>query len=107
MNLDLSCNTAEGKVVILHPESVDKLEVVVDGLPIIAKDSGDGSFTFDPADPTKFTAFSGPAAGVSVFSVKGHSIGNPDVTDTVTLTVDLAPPVLADFGLMDGGTVKK
>lgn len=108
MDLALACNTREGKIVTLHPESADKLEAAIEGgFPVFAVDSGDGSFVFDPADPSKFTVMSGAAAGVTVVSVRGHSVGNPDVVDTVTLTVDLAAPILADFGLMDGGTVTK
>lgn len=107
MELVVSCDTAEGKIVLLHPETAEHDPATVEGLPIIAKDSGDGSFTFDTATPDRFIVLSGAAEGVSVFSVKGHSVGGPDVVDTVKLNVSLAIPVLADFGMTDGGTIKK
>lgn len=106
-NLDLTCNTAQGKVVLLHPESADQRAAIVEGTPAFATDSGDATFVYDPATPDRFQVFSGPAAGVSVVSVRGHSAGSPDVVDTVTLTADLAPAVLADFGMSDGGTITK
>ena len=56
----------------------------------VAVESGDGTFTQDPATPMVFTAKAAGAEGETVYTVTGTQQNGPEVSDTVVYTVTAA-----------------
>lgn len=107
-DLAVTCSTAdEGILIDMHPASADGKDAVPEGPIVITKDSGDGDWRQNSTTPLEFEVVAGIAAGDSVFSVRGHSKGAPDVVEKVTLSVTLAAPPLTTFNLTAGAIVPK
>mgnify|MGYP001600512360 CR=1 FL=1 len=100
---DVACNNEQQIPVNSSPSTDTGRPAQVDGALIISVQSGDGTFSQDPATPLVFKAVSGPSAGQTVYLVEADAdlgAGVRRISDTVTLTVTSAEA--ASFGFSAG-----
>jgi hypothetical protein len=108
MALAVTCTNEEKIKVTAAPVTAEGNPAQIDGALTIEVQSGDGTFTQDPAEPLAFFAVSGTALGDTVYKVSGDAdLGSGVVTieDLVTLTVMGAQA--KSFGLTAGAPEAK
>lgn len=103
MPFNVACNNESKITVILTPLTPEKNPTTIDGPLTITVQSGDGTFSQDPAKPLEFKAISGAFLADTVYLVSGDGdmgAGVATIQDTVTLTVGSANA--ASFGFSAG-----
>lgn len=100
MAFNVICDNTQKILLTAAPTYVDPntgalVPAQIDGPLRVEVQSGDGTFSQDPADPLSFFAISGAGLGDTVYGVSADGDLSPsvnDITETVTLTVSAAPP---------------
>lgn len=86
----VTCSNEQKIKVTVTPETASGKPARIDGALKVSVQSGDGTFTQDPADALSFYAVSGDALADTVFLVEADAdlgTGVLNIQDTVTLTV--------------------
>jgi hypothetical protein len=103
MAFGIASNNEQKVKVTASPVTQSGGPAQVDGALTVMVQSGDGTFTQDPADPLSFYAVSGDAPGTTVYLVEADAdlgAGTVLIQDTVEYVVSGAQA--ASFGLTAG-----
>lgn len=106
--LGIASNNEQKVKVTASPVTSSGKPAQIDGALTITVQSGDATFTQDPADPKSFYAVSGDNPGTSVFLVEADAdlgAGTESISDTVEYEVSGAKA--QSFGLTAGAPEPK
>lgn len=98
--LGIACSTEEKVKVTAAPVTASGKPARFDGALNVSVQSGDGTFTQDPAEPNAFFAVSGDAPGTTVYLIEADAdLGAGVTTLQETVELEVAGVNAASFGL--------